>query len=1767
MVLGSVDAVVLGSFDVVVLGSVDAVVLGSVNAMVLGSVDAVVLGSFDVVVLGSVDTVVLGSVNAVVLGFVDAVVLGFVDAVVLGSVDAVVLECDSEHVDQKRHQNSGFTRNSRHRSIRHRQNPHLNHRHQSPAHHPGHHDRTDRTPKLPKTSGKDRQTQHRRSDQKHLSAFHQIESSATLQLAKEKNSPHHKSKLSSHPKTPSRTSKQNHGTDYQHNSKSPRTDENKMQRHPPFRYSRRREYRRRYGYGQRAPASVSRLEQRMRPKLSVAIHNLKHTMSNMLEIMQKKVEKVGERFANINTDARHDITEVKTQLKVIHDENNRAYDALLDVTQLVRFVHLRAYERRVAPVSMSLLPDMQFKDFSYEVVLADQRQNRARTMHMVLERIKSRCMEQEQKYSSIVQRYNSRDARALFVDIARFRRKIETRLYGQIRGDVRQRIHTYQRYLNTVTDQYMDARNFSFTANKEIRAVQRDVQRNIALRNAYLERRLPHTEIVYQTTAPITNMDDIDQVALKSYQKARQLGRTVESMARTIIPILQKAKRFIEERKETGSNVRLQLFAIVGRLAGTIVNLDKTMDQLRVLLADETILRERCEDLVTGSGGGDDDDMVIDCEQYITILGSGEDDLITARVTTPRPSPSSTLVPHYKSTTPRPSTKVHSTPKPKTTTLRPTTPRPSTTKSSTPKAKTTTLLPTTPSPTTTVTPTPKPKTTTSRPTTPRPSTTKSSTPKPKTTTPRPTTPSLTTTVKSTPKPKTTTPLPTTPSPTTTLTSTPKPKPTTPLPTTPSPTTTVTSTPQPRTTRHLKTSTTTTSTTTTTTPVPSTTTTTTPVPSTTTTTTPVPSTTTTTTPVPSTTTTTTPVPSTTTTTTPVPSTTTTTTPVPSTTTTTTPVPSTTTLSKKPRYPVSLSTTTKTVTVSSDDEDIIFSGDEMFYPTTDKLSTTVLQSKSPVTTSSPHTTTTTSIPTTLESKPTTAAPTTTTEAVTTTEIGATIEIGSGKEESDFTIEESKENEDSDGGWGGWLWGGDDPNVGAYENSFRNKLQKRAEEEREKSDDLIARSIPINRRHDLILERWGTVKENVAIMRDFVNNVTEVEAIWMDAEPNIESTHDKIVKLNAKINQHDISIRNRIEKAKKIAISQVKKAESSLNGQETSPSRRHVEMMTDLLVKADTVRSNMQQIKEITGRPDVQPCLTVQREATNLRNNITELRKKIDRARAIFSALPVSIAMVEGREYNADVPSTSEIVSPMTSLEVCIKPERSGMTVASFHGNGTVAYDIELVENIPTVSITGADGELYGTLQSSVIIEMSQWYNLHVTRSGHTVAMRTTRLVNDTEPILETAAFPNMQVLQRAPTSIQLGSSNPPGLGNTDTLGCIGRVIINGQAVGLAHAGSIEQPAKTCTSGCASSTAPSMVFDGDGYVMFPISVLRPNSRVDSLYLKFSTRQREGILLLLNDKVEQHLQMLLSVSEGFIHMEARTKRGTTVLRSNENIYADGLFHIVEVNVQTEIEATLDGVPGTFSQETSTQEIPTRIDEGIYVGGLGSKSHIIAGKTKLRSLTGCISTLRITDKTVPMYMLQESKNVVYGSCTDSVWHHCVRFTDNSVPVTLGDNLESSRVFITVSTAAIGTVVNYKRKDKFNINIELDDSGVTITESIVGNEEKLFTTSNNEDRWMTLLIEDLTDKVKVTLNGTSVTLQHKQKGWFATGDDSSSVYQITIGGEEGDDLATFDGGIARVIVNDVLKDLASSADVHNLLGCEKLIPELPEMEKDMKPVC
>jgi len=49
-------------------------------------------------------------------------------------------------------------------------------------------------------------------------------------------------------------------------------------------------------------------------------------------------------------------------------------------------------------------------------------------------------------------------------------------------------------------------------------------------------------------------------------------------------------------------------------------------------------------------------------------------------------------------------------------------------------------------------------------------------------------------------------------------------------------------------------------------------------------------------------------------------------------------------------------------------------------------------------------------------------------------------------------------------------------------------------------------------------------------------------------------------------------------------------------------------------------------------------------------------------------------------------------------------------------------------------------------------------------------------------------------------------------------------------------------------------SIIFEGDGYVRFPLSILDdgPKYRVENLLVKFRTTQKEGVIFLLNDKLQ---------------------------------------------------------------------------------------------------------------------------------------------------------------------------------------------------------------------------------------------------------------------------------------------------------------------------
>ena len=149
---------------------------------------------------------------------------------------------------------------------------------------------------------------------------------------------------------------------------------------------------------------------------------------------------------------------------------------------------------------------------------------------------------------------------------------------------------------------------------------------------------------------------------------------------------------------------------------------------------------------------------------------------------------------------------------------------------------------------------------------------------------------------------------------------------------------------------------------------------------------------------------------------------------------------------------------------------------------------------------------------------------------------------------------------------------------------------------------------------------------------------------------------------------------------------------------------------------------------------------------------------------------------------------------------------------------------------------------------------------------------------------------------------------------------------------------------------------------------------------------------------------------------------------RSSKDTYNDGVDHDLKIVFKTDnIDVTTDEGEDTFEQELARQEMTSRIDDGIYLGGLAVQSHSLSGKAKLRSFSGCISTFSISKKEIPLYMIEESKHVYYGKCRENIWRKCIKFSDQSKSLKYSNEKDANKLYIIFGGNSIGSLLHYQR--------------------------------------------------------------------------------------------------------------------------------------------
>lgn len=330
-----------------------------------------------------------------------------------------------------------------------------------------------------------------------------------------------------------------------------------------------------------------------------------------------------------------------------------------------------------------------------------------------------------------------------------------------------------------------------------------------------------------------------------------------------------------------------------------------------------------------------------------------------------------------------------------------------------------------------------------------------------------------------------------------------------------------------------------------------------------------------------------------------------------------------------------------------------------------------------------------------------------------------------------------------------------------------------------------------------------------------------------------------------------------------------------------------------------------------------------------------------------------------------------------------------------------------------------------------------------------------------------------------------------------------------------------------------------------------------------QYQTRQENGILLFFNDHL-QALQVLVSIMDCRIHVEARINRGTTVVRSNSTNYCNGRQQFVKLLFGQNIEVKTSNLDEVFLPESSTQEITPSINDGIYLGGLGSQNKMISGKSKLRAIVGCISKLMIQNKEFPLYMAEHSKDVHLGNCKHNAWFKCVKFVDKSKQIVLEKGRNGQILSVAITRDSMGRAFNYKTKN-FDIDVFVDGNGFEVVDNKEDERYPLTFPSNLNSHWLVLSVSDKDKKVTVRFNDSAVRVGYSA-GWLFTNTDDTE-YTITLGPEE-DGSESFLGGMANLIIDDretVLDDFRGS---HLLQTCRRpLIDALDTADMTEKPVC
>ncbi|XP_053407133.1 uncharacterized protein LOC123546854 [Mercenaria mercenaria] len=673
------------------------------------------------------------------------------------------------------------------------------------------------------------------------------------------------------------------------------------------------------------------------------------------------------------------------------------------------------------------------------------------------------------------------------------------------------------------------------------------------------------------------------------------------------------------------------------------------------------------------------------------------------------------------------------------------------------------------------------------------------------------------------------------------------------------------------------------------------------------------------------------------------------------------------------------------------------------------------------------------------------------------------------------------------------------------------------------------------------WQKVQNRFSTIENKTKNAKSVISKWKAEKAYFNAVHYRVKGVKDDIDLKKDVVEELCSDSVDVANKKLKDMNKVYKKQ--SEKAKNAADPTDVNQAVTQVKVVLDNVKEISRLKQLYPtpCGTLERLDEKIRFNITELRKKIERAKLIASSLQIAVAVPKKGYIEFPISDQSAESHPLTSqVQMMLKHTGSDGRLLSMHVGESESLSLEVQTDGLTV-IQSIDGdESSHTLYADKIAD--KWYLIQLHRFA---ASYNFTMVGE-NGILGKVGLQNSTGGQRLFTQDLLPTTLRVGASGEDLSACALGIEINGRSINMFDMTDNKSFPTPCSSqGRWSSHQTHLLLDGSGYAVMSLKDIKSFRTLQSIKIAFNPRSDGTVIFLQPKRMATTIDVY--VEKGLLVVFVHYRGFETKLKSTVDVYGNN--QILEISFKggrtRSANVVLNGRSNVFKSAKSGKREQRSISNNIFIGGFREENS---------SMVGCIKSLEINGEEVPFNIIHEAEGHSYGTCHET---ECVIFDDSSVPIELTNLTVVQTVHISVRRGSLGPILQYsKHKEKFNLEISLNTEGIHAEETVKENDEDF--SLNGESEFIVIAIHDDTEdkSVTVTIDGESEEFTYSNGGgWDPWGngkkdkdDDGPVSYSVSVA-TSFEDSPNFIGSVQNLILDERPVDLLQYVESNKLGRC------------------